>query len=468
VLAGRYLALAALLALTPAASAQVGDWATWGNSSARTGRATASQIRAGNAPKLVKAWSRTLDGYVDAQPLYAHAVAIPGGPPQDVYIAATESGSVYAIAATTGRVLWRATLGATLTGCPQIPNKTYGVTGAPTYDAARHAVYVASRSLLWGLDVTTGKPLPGWPIQLPFDENREHVWGAITQHGQFLYLATASYCDKPPYKGRLFRVDVTDQALKEWDPVPTPGPNGGGAIWGWGGVSIDPITGHVWAATGNAIGPDVKNEADYDAESVVELDGSLNRLHGSHAPGVPTKGDYDFGATPLLFSPIGCGPVAAAENKDGSLYLWHRATLDSGPYQQLELSYPAILFGLPAWDPVTQTLFLTTTIGTDGVEGGLQAIRMSGCRARLVWTRELGKLLNSVPTVVNNVVAVGTGSGHLRLFRTTDGKPLLDRALGKPLFAAPISVGGDLAIAGWTRRLDVFRLPPSARGGTGR
>jgi outer membrane protein assembly factor BamB len=466
-LAGRYLALLALLALTPAASAQVGDWATWGNSSARTGRATASLIRAGNAPKLVKAWSRTLDGYVDAQPLYAHAVAIPGGPPQNIYIVATESGTVSALAASTGRVLWTASLGVSVTGCAQIPDRRYGVTGAPTYDAARHAVYVTSRSLLWALDVTTGTPLPGWPIQLPFDENHEHVWGAITQNGLFLYLATASYCDKPPYKGRLLRVDLTDRSLKEWDPVPTPGPNGGGAIWGWGGVSIDPA-GNVWAATGNAIGPDVKSEADYDAESVVELDADLNRLHGSHAPGVPTRGDYDFGATPLLFSPIGCGPVAAAENKNGYLYLWHRATLDSGPYQALQLSYPAILFGLPAWDPVSQTLFLTTTIGIGKVKAGLQAIRMTGCRAHLVWTRPLGTVLNSVPTVVNNVVAVGTGSGHLRLFRATDGKPLLNRALGKPLFAAPIAVGRDLAIAGWTRRLDVFRLPASALNGKGR
>jgi outer membrane protein assembly factor BamB len=460
VLGGRMLALAALLAMAPAASAAVGDWPTWGDSAARTGRAATSLVRASNVGRLVHAWSRTLDGYVDAQPLFARGVAVPGGAPQDVYIVATEAGSVYALAARTGRVLWRAPVGATATGCPQIPDRRYGVTGAPAYDAARHAVYVATRAQVTALDVRTGQPLPGWPLQLPFDESHEHVWGALALHGQLLYLATASYCDHPPYKGRVFRVDVTTRAFTEWDPVPTPGLNGGGAIWGWGGVSIDPATGHVWAATGNAIGPDVHSEADYDAESVVELSGDLQPLAVSKAPGVPAKGDYDFGATPLLFHPLGCGPLVAAENKNGSLYLWHRDQLAQGPYQQLKVSYPAVLFGLPAWDARTQTLFLTTTLGTGRVKPGLQAVRMAGCRAQLAWTRPLGQLLNSVPTVVNDVVAVGTGRGHLRLFRTTDGQPLLDAPLGRPLFAAPIAVGGDVAIAGWTRRLDVFRLRP--------
>ena len=289
------------------------------------------------------------------------------------------------------------------------------------------------------------------------DPTREHVWGALTLSGKALYLGTAAFCDVQPWKGRLIRVDLVSHATSEWDSVPTPGPNGGGGIFGWGGVSVDPKTGNVWVATANATGPDVPDDSGFDAESIVELTPTLQKLQSSHAPGMPLHGDYGFGSTPMLFHPTGCQPLAAAEAKNGSLYIYRQAKLATPP-QRLQIAFPATLFGLPAWDPRTQTLFVTTTQGYNGYLSGLLAFRAnSACRFALAWRRNLGSSLNSVPTIVNDTVMVGTGGAKLRVFSTEDGTPIVTLPVGGPEFAPPISVGDDVVAASWGRRISVFR-----------
>ena len=297
------------------------------------------------------------------------------------------------------------------------------------------------------------------------DPFHEHVWGALTLQGKALYLGTAAFCDVQPWKGRLIRVDLVSLATAEWDSVPTPGPNGGGGLFGWGGVSIDPKTGNVWGVTANATGPDVPDDAGFDAESIVELTSTLQKLQSSHAPGMPLHGDYGFGSTPMLFRPTGCPALAAAEAKNGSVYVWQQAKLSSAP-QRLQIAFPATLFGLPAWDPRSQTLFVTTTQGYNGYLSGLLAFRMNAfCKLRLAWRQGLGSLLDSVPTVVNDTVMVGTGTGQLRVFSTSDGAPLVTLPAGGPVFAPPISVGNDVAVTSFGRRISVFRptsvvIPP--------
>jgi outer membrane protein assembly factor BamB len=454
-------ALLALLALAPAALAAT--WSTWGNSPARTGRATSSQLTAGNASKLVKAWSTPLGAVVDGQPLYAGNVQTVNGP-VDLYLVATEAGSVFALDAATGKVVWRSELGSVHLGCAQLPGGVYGATGAMTYDASHLTLYAVSTNQLWALDVRTGKPETGWPLTLPFDPRQLHAWGALSQLGSSVYVPTASYCDHPPSKGGLIRVDVTTQAITPWYPVPVAGPAGGGSVWGWGGAAIDPATGEVWAATGNAI-PNaalgIPNDNYENSDSLVALSPDLTQvLAASQPPNIPPVGDYDFGATPLLFRPTGCPPLVAALNKDGDLYLWRRDQVAKGPYQTVSLAFPAGLFGVPAWNSAAGMLYLTTTAGYHGYHSGLQAFRVgAGCRLQHVWTRALGSTLDSAPTIANNTVSVATGTGHLRIFTATTGAPLANLSLGLPMFVPPVTVGRDVAVTGWTRTFTVFRLP---------
>ncbi len=66
-----------------------------------------------------------------------------------------------------------------------------------------------------------------------------------------------------------------------------------------------------------------------------------------------------------------------------------------------------------------------------------------------------------MPTVANNTVIVVTGTGRLRVYATATGRLVAQRHLNGVAFAAPIAFGRDVAVVTWSRKLMVFRLPPS-------
>jgi outer membrane protein assembly factor BamB len=458
------LALAAPtpLAPAPASAKQVpgAGWTTWGNSPVRQSRANTSSLGIANASKLKLAWSRPIGGTGAAQPLYLTRIAV-DGKRRDIYVTAAESGRVSAFDAKTGKLLWTRELGAIDTGCAQMPKGVFGVTGTPVYDPVDGAIYVAATDKLWSLDVHSGQPRPGWPILLPIDQFHEHVWGAIALANDHVYLGLASYCDRRPYSGRALSVLTKSATVDhQWVVVNTVGGDpGGGGIWGWGGLAVT-ADGHVWAASANANTAEGDLENLDHAESVTELNPSLGLLSTSRAPGMPTKGDFGFGSTPIVFKAGACGTLVAAEGKDGALYLWSRPKLAAGPVQRLELAFPATLYGSPAWDPLTRQLFVTTSQGYAGTPGGLDALKVTkDCKLRVAWNRKLGGQLNAVPTVVNGTVVVATGTGQLRVYATKTGKLLARREIGGAVFEAPIAVGGDVAVVTWSRKLVVYRLP---------
>jgi outer membrane protein assembly factor BamB len=456
--------VAALLSLL-AASAAAADgpgWTTWGNSPLRHSRASSSLLKLGNAKKLKLAWSRPLGGVGAAQPLYLSRIEI-GGKRRDIYVAASQTGRVTAFDAANGKVLWTREVGSVPTGCAQMPQGIFGVTGTPAYDPVGGFIYLAATNQLWAIDVHTGAPRPAWPVELPVDQYHEHVWGAIALGNGHAYLGLASYCDRRPYSGRVISVSMRTGAVDHsWTAVTTAtGEPAGGGIWGWGGVAIT-SDGHVWAAVANANVEGGDDEGLDHAESVVELSSALSLVTASHAPGMPKKGDFGFGSTPVVFRTTACGVLVAAEGKDGALYLWQRASLAAGPVQRLVLAFPATLYGSPAWDPATQRLFVTTTQGYAGTPGGLDALAVTkSCKLRRVWTKALGGQLNAIPTVVNNTVIVPTGTGQLRVYSTATGKLVALRELGGAAFAAAIAIGRDVAVVTWSRNLMVFRLPPA-------
>jgi outer membrane protein assembly factor BamB len=460
-IAAAALSLTAAAAI-PAVAVDGPGWTTWGNSPTRQSRASASLLAIGNAGQLALAWSRPIGGVGAAQPLYLSRIDI-GGKRRDIYLAASQSGRVSAFDALTGNVIWTRELGTVDTGCLQMPKGFFGVTGTPVYDPASGYVYLAATDKLWALDVRTGATRSNWPVGLDLDQFHEHVWGAIALANGHLYLGLASYCDRRPYRGRVLGVSTsTGRIDHSWVAVNTPtGEPGGGGIWGWGGVAIT-SDGHVWAAVANANIQGGDNEALDHAESVVELSSRLSLVRASHAPGMPRKGDFGFGSTPVVFKSTVCGAMVAAEGKDGAIYLWRRATLAAGPVQRMELAFPATLYGSPAWDPKTQQLFVTTSQGYAGVGSGLSALALTAqCKLRRVWTKSLGGQLNAIPTVVNNTVVVATGKGELRVYAAKTGRLVARRQLRGAAFAAPIAIGRDVAVVTWSRKLMVFRLPPS-------
>ena len=138
-----------------------------------------------NSTTFGKLGAFTVDGLVDAQPLYLSAVAIPSVGTKNVLYVATEHDSVYAFDAdsvngNTSTFLWKVSLlgsGETSSdnrGCGQVTPEI-GVTSTPVIDRSRGthgAIYVVAMSKdangnyfhrLHALDLTTGAELFGGP-----------------------------------------------------------------------------------------------------------------------------------------------------------------------------------------------------------------------------------------------------------------------------------------------------------------
>jgi outer membrane protein assembly factor BamB len=375
--AGAVLAL--LVVAAPAPSA---DWPRYGGDDLVTNDVPperAAGLSPSTAGGLTERWSADIGGRFVASPLYAANVDFGGGGVENVVYAATNSGTVSALRAGDGTVLWTRQVSGTVQTCDQ----TYGISSTPVLDRSRNRLYVAGADgLLFALDLATGATVAGWPLRVVDLTGTEYVWGGLALAGDRLYVPVASYCDKPdqngyPADGRLVAVDVDSATVAAAFDV-VPGPNDMGGIWAYGGVSIDPLTGHLWATTGNSWVYErecdcILESAGY-AESVVELDQSLNVVAWNRPEGIPQVEDNDFGATPLLFEPPGCPPMAAANAKNGRVYAWLRGNLGGGPVWTVRAGPDTLdtaFVGQPSYSTDLNMLYVSDARDYD-VEGAIR------------------------------------------------------------------------------------------------
>jgi outer membrane protein assembly factor BamB len=458
---------AALTWAAPVATATGVSWATYGFDEQRTGyNPRESTIGTGNAAKLHVLWSVDLGDVMIAQPVHAAAVNV-NGVATDVVYEGTEHGDFYALRASDGHVLWHRNLGSIKTNCFNMPDGVFGIGGAAAIaftGPGTGLIYVAGGGgSVHALDLARGTERPGWPVIGVFTPAHEHVWSGVNLFGGRLYVTVASHCDTAPYYGDTVEINVATHAIvaRFYPAGPPSGGISGGGIWGYGGASVEPSTGHVFVATGNALTtPDYYRYSD----SVVELSSALGVI-GSNSP-VHTGTDQDFGATPVLFRPAGC-PVTlvAAKHKSGALFIYAEGALGAGYRQRLQIASANDwrFNGLPAWDPVTNMLYVSNS--TDSSSGvylhGMVALKAAAnCSLSLAWQKTVGSQLTSVssPTVANGVVFYGDGRASREFaFNAATGTQLWSSgSTTGQLFAAPIVADGRLFIASWDHRLWAF------------
>jgi len=453
----------AVLGLTVGASpAAATDWPMYGFNLQRTGENPFESILTpSTVGGLHELWSFDLGAVTIMQPALAAGVIVNGSPKDLVYMGA-EHGDLYAIDVASGTMVWHRNLGSQQTGCGDIPDGIFGVSGSPFLDRANNRMFVVGGDgNMYALDLSTGDTLSGWPVAVTTDPAHEHTYGAVNINNGIAYAEIASYCDFTPYHGKVVAINIANHRVRAFFPAGR-SVNGGG-VWGPGGVSIDPATGHVFAATGNAL---TNPESYRYCEDVVELSSNL-RVLGSNYPGL-TGGDVDFGATPILYQPPGCAPVVTAKNKSGVLVTYERGNVSAGPTQRLQVANVNDwqFNGIPAWSDTTHLLYIgnSSDSNSDQFQHGMVALAVdANCQLSLAWQVTIGPNFASVspPTVAGGVVYYGDGpSRQLLAFDAVTGTQLWSSGstIRGSIYGAPMVVNGRIFVGAWDGKLYAFGL----------
>ena len=259
------------------------DVVTYKNDAARTGQnLTESVLTLTNVASSTFGLrcNLSVDGKVDAQPLYLSQLTISGTAHNVVYVA-TEADSVYAFDSDSGTTLWHVSLlppGEVLSdthGCSQV-TPAIGITSTPVIDRAagpNGALYVVAMSKdatsayhqrLHALDVTTGAELFGGPVAITatyssgapgsagasFDPGQYEERAALLLSQGVVYTSWTSHCDEPPYSGWMMGYNQTTLAQVS---VLSIGPNSstGPAIWMSGGGPGADSSGNLYILAAN-------------------------------------------------------------------------------------------------------------------------------------------------------------------------------------------------------------------------
>ena len=427
------------------------DWSSFGFDLQRTGyNPSETIIGPNNVSGLQEVWSFVVGDTMVHEPVYAHGVVVNGQARNVLYAGSAYGSTMYAIDATNGSLIWRRSVPHALYRCGSGRKSRFSIGETPAIDRAKNLIYFADgHNQLHAADLATGQEAAGWPIKVAnYKPDHNFMHGGLTYNAAngLLYAVTGSTCDISPWYGRIIAIDTNGPSIAgTFYPMSGSSKRGtsGGGIWGPGGASIDPASNDVFIATGNAdtTKHHQSQHADY-AEQVIELSPTLNTIlandYPANIPEISGDDDFDFGATPLLFTPPGCPPLLAVVNKSGMFELYDRSTISSGPVQYISMSSPtdtADFVGVPAYDPETNLVYvgLPTTQGI--YKPGLGAFQMtSNCTLNSVpyWSAQFGPDGNyggetprSPISIANGVVYVGNDTGDTEYaFNASSGEEL--------------------------------------------
>ena len=426
-----------LLVVLPAAGAPPAasqDWPLFGYDTARSNSGPASTgITAANVDRLQHQQVH-VDGTVDNSPIYLHGVTV-DGKTHDVFFITTTYGRTEAIDANTGTVLWRFVppAYARLAGTPQI------TTATPAADPSRTAIYAAaSDGRIRKLRVSDGKVL--WTVRVTRDPTHEKLTSSINVSNGTVIVTTGGYIgDIPPYQGHVVTIDARTGHIEHvWNSLcanrtglilPKTCPASDSAIWSRNGAAVDPSTGDLVVATGNA---PYNGTTDF-GDSVLVLSPNASRLVTHWTPANQAylnSSDLDLGSTSPALLP---GGYAVQGGKDGILRLLQlhgRAHL----VQQLNAPGPTDVFTEPAvWNG--SWLFVSDSAGTE-------ALRFSGGRLHPAWSNATG---GTSPVVAGGLLYVA-GNGSLNVYEPASGKKVASLPSGAVHWQSPIVVDGRIAL----------------------
>ncbi len=371
---------------TAAANIPSGDWTTFDYDAQRSGVGPANTgIGIGNLGRL-RSRVVHIDGTVDSTAVELHAVKI-AGRVRDAIFVTTTYGKTIAIDPGTGRRLWEFTPGAyrSLAGSAQI------TTATPIIDPSRAYLYTSSPDgLVHKLAVATGREVRSghWPVRVTLLPSHEKLASPFNISGNKLIVVTDGFIgDAPPYQGHVVTIDRgSGRILHVFNTLcsdrrrllaPSTCPASDSAIWGRNAPVIEPGTGRILVATGNAPFDGRTNWG----ESVLELTPDASGLLHNWTPRNQAElnsSDGDLGSTsPAVLPAVRGYRLAVQGGKAGILSLLNLNKLNGtrggagprtgGELQNISSPGGGQVLGAPAvWSHGGRTyLFVATDSGTE-------------------------------------------------------------------------------------------------------
>jgi hypothetical protein len=276
------VAIAVFCIFSIALQAQV-NVTTYHNDNARTGQNTLETIlipSSVNSNQFGKLFSVSVDGYVNAQPLYLSNVNIGGGTHNVLYVA-TEHDSLYAVDADQGTVYWQISLipsgGSAVNsesdlGCGDLALEV-GITGTPVIDTSTGTIYLVAKSKVNGslvqylhaIDVVTSAEKFGGPVfiqatvpgtaldgngtTVSFSPHFENQRAGLLLVNGHVVIGWASHCDISPWHGWI--ISYSASTLTQEAAFNTSADGTAGGVWMSGGGLAADANGNIFFATGN-------------------------------------------------------------------------------------------------------------------------------------------------------------------------------------------------------------------------
>jgi hypothetical protein len=363
----------------------------------------------------------SVDGKVDAQPLYLAQLPLAGAT-HDVAFVATESDSVYAFDPHTGAALWHVSLlgsGETASdnrGCGQITPQI-GITSTPVIDPAagpHGAIFLVAMSKdgssnyhqrLHALDITTGAELFGGPVainptyssaaggQKTFSPGQYAERAALLVENKTIYTSWTSHCDIQPYSGWIVGFNESTLAQSAVLNVAADS-DAGPSVWMSGGGLAADSAGNIYLLTANGA-----FETALDSSGLPQYgDYGNSFLKLSTAGGGLAVADYftpsnevaesaadeDLGSGGAMLLPDltdAGGTVRhlmVGAGKDGNLYVVDRddmgkfSSSGNADWQELDGALPGGIFSSPA--------YFNETVYYADVGGPLKAFTVTGAK----------------------------------------------------------------------------------------
>ena len=392
---------------------------TWHNDKARTGQnlqetqLTPATVNMSNFGKL---FTLSVDGLVDAEPLYVPGLSIPSLGTHNVVFVVTEHDSAYAFDADTGTELWHVSLllsgeqTSDNRGCGQVTPEI-GITSTPVIDVQmgpHGTLYVVAMSKngsvyhhrLHALDITTGAEEFGGPVVVQasypkaaggtttFDPKQYKERAALLLWNGTVYTSFASHCDAAPYSAWV--IGYNESSLSQASVLNLT-PNGSeGSIWQAGAGPAADASGNIFAllangtfdTTLNASGFPIKGDYGNAFVKIAAGGTSVADYFTMDNTVSESNGDVDLGSGgPMLLPALNDSHgnlrnLAVGAGKDGNIYVVDTANMgkfsssSDGIYQQLSGALAGGAWSSPAW--------FNGTMYYAGVNDKLKAFAFSG------------------------------------------------------------------------------------------